>query len=119
MSYEQERNNQNRDATRRATIHPKKDYKPRPQAQAKPRPPAKPTHEDILKEAMDSKKSIYINFIDADKWRAKIVRMDKFTITLNIETDDGVKVETPDWTIYKHAIKGFAVLENSENVSTH
>ncbi|CAB4122197.1 hypothetical protein UFOVP26_120 [uncultured Caudovirales phage] len=113
MSYEQERSSQNRDAARRTTIHSKKDYKPRANNfQNKPRPPAKPTHEDILKDAMDTNKPILLFFHETDKWRGKILRMDKFTITIAVEDDAGVKMDTPDWTIYKHAIRGFAVLEN-------
>jgi sRNA-binding regulator protein Hfq len=113
MSYEQERSNQNRDAARRSTIHPKKEYKPRStNFQSKPKPPAKPTHEDILKDAMDTNKPILLFFQESDKWRGKILRMDKFTITISVEDDAGGKIDTPDWTIYKHAIRGFAVLEN-------
>lgn len=112
MSHEQERNNQIREATRR-TIHPKKDYKPRNNSfQSKPRAPAKPTHEDILKDAMDNQKPVVIFFQDNEKWRTKILRMDKFTLTVAAEDDNGVKLpDVPDWTIYKHAIKGFAILE--------
>lgn len=107
MSHEAERANQHQDGVRRQTIQARKDYKPRQQFNNKPKAPPKPTHEQLLKVAMEQSKNILLYLDDGEVWEGKITQMDKYTITLKLDEPDEYQVS--EWTVFKHALKGFAV----------
>lgn len=103
------------------TIHRpqgKAPYRPRPSNPTKTARVPAITHEQLLKSAIDEGAAIIVQFIEGERWRAKLTRMDKYTLTLIVEDDAGTPIDSPAWTIYKHAIRGFAVLPNPVATAT-